>query len=273
MSARSSLASVAVAAIVLSSQIAGCKDKASEGGARKGEPLRVAAASDLALAFKDIGAAFEKQEGRKVEFTFGSTGLLAKQIAEGAPYDVLAAANVSFVDDVVKNGACLGDTKALYARGRLVLWSKDPQALPKKLEELKDPKYVKIAIANPEHAPYGKAAQQALTKAGLWSDLQPRMVYGENIQQTHMFARSGNADIAFVALSLAVSSPGNWVPVDGALHEPLDQALVACKGGSAGPKANEARSFIAYVGSTEGRAIMKKFGFLMPNEELPAAHN
>ena len=275
MSARSSLASLFVAAVI----VAGCKDRTTgetgekTTGARAGEPLRVAAASDLALAFKDLGASFEKETGRKVEFTFGSTGLLAKQISEGAPYDVLAAANVSFVDDVVKNGACLGDTKALYARGRLVLWSRDPQALPKRIEDLKDLKYAKIAIANPEHAPYGKAAQQAMIKAGVWSELQPRMVYGENIQQTHMFARSGNAEVAFVALSLAISSPGNWIPIDGALHEPLDQALVAGNGGSRGAKTNEARAFIAYVGSTEGRAIMRKFGFLMPGDELPAAHN
>ncbi|MBX3226036.1 MAG: molybdate ABC transporter substrate-binding protein [Labilithrix sp.] len=274
MSARSSRASVALVALVLAA--GGCKDKTttgeSAGGARQGDPLRVAAAADLALAFKDVGAAFEKAEGKKVDFSFGSTGLMAKQISEGAPFDVFAAANISFVDDVVKDGSCFGDTKALYARGRIVMWSKDPQALPKKIEDLTDPKYAKIAIANPEHAPYGKAAQQAMTKAGIWSTVQPRMVFGENVQQTHMFARSGNAEIAFVALSLAISSPGNWVPVDPALHEPLDQALVACKGGSAGAKRNEARSFIAFIGSPEGRQIMKKFGFLLPGEEMPAAH-
>jgi molybdate transport system substrate-binding protein len=267
MSAPSSRVSVLLLALGC---LAGCKDKTSSAnGARQGDPLRVAAASDLALAFKEVGTAFETESGKKVEFSFGSTGLLAKQIAEGAPYDVFAAANVSFVDDVVKAGACLGDSKALYARGRIVIWSKDPQALPKDISELKDPKYAKIAIANPEHAPYGKAAQQAMQKAGLWNDLQRRTVYGENVQQTLMFARSQNADVAFVALSLAVTSPGNWIPVDPSLHEPLDQALVACKGGTHGAKANEARSFIEFVGSEPGRAIMKRYGFLLPGEELP----
>lgn len=266
--------SLLVSALVLG--LAGCKDKtettdATTAGARRGDPLRVAAASDLALAFKDIGAAWEKSNGKKVDFSFGSTGLLAKQIQEGAPFDVFAAANVSFVDDVAKDGSCFADTKALYARGRVVMWSKDPQKVPKTIEELKDPKYKKIALANPEHAPYGLAAQQALKKAGVWESVQPRAVFGENIQQTFMFARSENADVAFVALSLAMSSPGNWTPVDPSLHEPLDQALVACKGGkSKTPKTNEARSFIAFIGSSEGRAIMKRYGFLLPGEEMPA---
>jgi molybdate transport system substrate-binding protein len=252
----------------------GCSKKGGSGdqtgeGARKGDPLRVAAASDLALAFKDVGDAFEKKTGKHVDFSFGSTGLLAKQIAEGAPFDVFAAANISFVDDVVKAGACDGATKALYARGRIVVWSKDPWAVPKDIADLKDAKYSKIAIANPEHAPYGRAAREAMTKTSVWATVQPRTVYGDNVQQTLMFARSGNADVAIVALSLAVSSPGNYLPIDPSLHEPLDQALVACHGGSKGPKTNEANAFIAFVGSEEGRAIMRKFGFLLPGENMP----
>jgi molybdate transport system substrate-binding protein len=275
MSARSSRANHAFAFAVVFA-IAGCSKSAGSGGgdakgdgARKGEPLRIAAAADLALAFKEVGDGFEKKMGKHVEFSFGSTGLLAKQLSEGAPFDVFAAANVSFVDEVVRDGACLGETRALYARGRIVLWSKDPQQLPKDLGDLKDPKYAKIAIANPEHAPYGKAAREAMTKAAVWDTVHPRMVYGENVQQTLMFARSGNADVAVVALSLAVSSPGNFVPIDASLHEPLDQALVVCKGGSKGLKANEARSFIEYVNSDAGRTIMRKYGFLLPGETLP----
>ena len=238
-------------------------------GARKGEPLRVAAAADLALAFKDVGAAFEKETGKHVDFSFGSTGLLAKQISEGAPFDVFAAANLSYVDDVVRDGACLGDTKALYARGRIVLWTKDPQHLPKDLQDLKDPRYAKIAIAHPEHAPYGRAAREAMAKASVWETVQPRVVYGENVQQTLMFARSGNADLAVVALSLAVTFPGNYVPIDPALHAPLDQALVVCKGGSKGLKAHEAQAFIGFVNSDPGRAIMRRYGFLLPGEAPP----
>ncbi len=276
MSAPSSRASFALALGAMLSALACSKGAGSGGGdakgdgARRGEPLRVAAAADLALAFKEVGAAFEKKSGKHVDFSFGSTGLLAKQITEGAPFDVFAAANVSFVDDVVRHGACLGDTKELYARGRIVLWSKDPQQLPKDVGDLKDPKYAKIAIAHPEHAPYGKAAREAMTKIAIWDAVQPRMVYGENVQQTLMFARSGNADVAVVALSLAVTSPGNYVPIDSSLHEPLDQALVVCRGGGKGLKANEARTFIEFVNSPDGRTIMRKYGFLLPDEAMPA---
>jgi len=232
---------------------------------REGEPLRVAAAADLSVAFAELGKSFEKDTGKHVDFSFGSTGVLAKQIAEGAPFDVFAAANVSFVDDVVKAGACLGETKALYARGQLVMWSKDPQRVPKDIHDLADAKYAKIAIANPEHAPYGKAAQEALTRAGVWATVQPRLVYGENIQQTFMFARSDNADVAIIALSLATTSAGNFTPIDPSLHAPLDQALVVCKAG----KTNAATAFVKYVGSEAGRATMRKYGFVLPQGPSP----
>ncbi len=241
---------------------------AGTGTNRVGEPLRVAAASDLATAFAEVGSAFEKSSGKKVVFSFGSSGALAKQIAEGAPYDVFAAANMSYVDDVVRAGACDGATKQLHAKGHIVMWSKDKASLPATLEGLRDPKYVKIAIANPEHAPYGLAAQQALTKAGVWDELKPRAVYGENVQQTLMFAQSGNAEVAIVALSLAVSSGGSFVPIDESLHAPLDQGLVVCNGGSGGGKPNEARAFVDFVVSEPGHAIMRTYGFLLPGEAL-----
>lgn len=270
MSARSSIASLAL--VVL---LGGCSKPSGSGagdgsgaGARQGEPLRIAAAADLALAFEQIRGDFEKKTGKKVEISFGSTGLLAKQIAEGAPFDVFAAANVSFVDDVVKSGSCDPATKALYARGRIVVWSKDASALPRDLRGLTDARYAKIAIANPEHAPYGRAAQQAMAKAGIWETVRPRMVHGENVQQTQVYARTGNADVAIVALSLAVQSEGAYLPIAPELHEPLDQALVICHGGIRS-KTNEAHAFVDYVGSEPGRAVMRKYGFLLPGESLP----
>jgi molybdate transport system substrate-binding protein len=262
---RSSLASVALLALALAPA---CKTKSEITSAT---PLKVAAASDLAFAFKDVGAAFEQATGTPVTFSFGSTGLLARQIAEGAPFDVFAAANVSFADDVVKQGACFADSKALYGRGRLALWSRQGAPLPRTLEDLTGAAYVKIAIANPEHAPYGKAAKQALIKAGVWGALESegRLVYGENIQQTLQFAQSGNADVALVALALALVTEGGWSAVDPALHEPLDQALVVCKGlGGKGQREPTARQFTAFVNSEAGRAIMKRHGFLLPGESV-----
>jgi molybdate transport system substrate-binding protein len=264
MSGRSFLATSLLVAI------AACTPKGGTGDqAKRNEPLRVAAAADLAKAFEEVGASFEKQSGRKVEFNFGSSGLLAKQVRQGAPFDVYAAANVEYVDEVVNAGSCIAETKRPYARGRIVLWAKDQEHLPAKIEDLADPKYTKVAIANPEHAPYGKAAQQALEKKGIWDKTQPRAVYGENVQQTLMFARSGNADVAIVALSIAISTPGKWLEIDPSLYQPLDQAMVVCKGGPAGGKPNEARAFVDFVGSEAGRAIMRKYGFLLPGESLP----
>jgi molybdate transport system substrate-binding protein len=234
----------------------------------------VAAASDLSVAFKEVGDAFEKKTGNKVTFSFGATGLLSKQISEGAPYDLFAAANASFVDDAVKAGACYGDTKALYARGHVVLWvaNGDP---PASVAALTDAKWAKVAIANPDHAPYGMAAKQAMTHDGVWDAVKSKVVYGENVQQTLQFAQSGNADVAVVALSLAMASGGKYTEVDTSEHDPIDQTLVVCKGSAAqaagAPNASAdapARAFAAFVGSQDGRAIMKKYGFLLPNESM-----
>jgi molybdate transport system substrate-binding protein len=234
------------------------------------EPLKVAAAADLSFAFKDVGAAYEKKTGEKVVFSFGATGLLEKQLAEGAPFDVFAAANVSYADDAVQAGACQGDSKVLYATGHIVLYSTKEAAFhPRTMADLTDPRVAKIAIANPDHAPYGKAAKQAMERAGVWDKVQSKVVYGENVQQTLQFAQSGNADVAIVALSLATVTPGESVPIPTELHDPIYQALVACTHGKAGTQ--EARKFIAFVQSAEGHAVMRKYGFLLPGESLPEA--
>lgn len=258
------------ALLVLVFAFASCKKEPSSGssGAASTAPIKVAAASDLAFAFKEVGAAFTAKTGAEVTFTFGSTGQLAKQISEGAPYDVFAAANVSFVDEVVKAEACDGATKAMYARGRIVVWSKKSGgvAAPAALKDLEDPRFVKIAIANPEHAPYGRAAKQALEASGLWDRVQPKIVYGENISQTLQFAQTGNVEAAIAALSLAiVSEDGSYLLIDEALHKPIDQALVVCKRGA---NATVARQFAEFVSSPDGRAIMKRFGFLLPGEAV-----
>jgi molybdate transport system substrate-binding protein len=231
-------------------------------------PIKVAAAADLAFAFKDVGAAFERKTGSKVSFTFGSTGQLAKQISEGAPYDVFAAANVSYVDDVVKAGACDPDTKARYARGRIVIWTKKSSgvAAAAALTDLTDARFVKIAIANPDHAPYGRAAKQALEAAGVWEAVKPKIVYGENVQQTLQFAQTGNTEAAISALSLAtVAEDGAYQLIDESLHKPIDQALVVCHRGTS---AEVARDFTAFVNSRDGRAIMTRYGFLLPGETV-----
>lgn len=268
MSARLHLAMSALALAACAGVVASC-GRGGGTGDHSGPPLRVAAAADLALAFEELGKDFERQTGRRVDFTFGSTGLLERQIEEGAPFDVFAAANVSYADAAVKAGACDGATKRLYAQGRLALWVKDAASLPKSLAELTSPRFSKIAIANPEHAPYGKAAEESLAKAGVLGAVKNRLVFGDNVQQTLMFAQTGNVEVAIVALSLALKSGGAHLPIDPTLHVPIDQALVACTHRRPTGKPREARAFIDFLSSPPARATMRRHGFLLPGEPSP----
>lgn len=253
-----------VALVLLLGSLGACSKPAAD----QPKPLRIAAAADLAKAFGEIGPVFQKKTGTEPKYSFGSTGLLAKQIEEGGPFDVFAAANVSFAEQVVKAGACDGATKHLYARGRIVVWSssKSTVELPRSIADLADPRFTKVAIANPDHAPYGKAAEQALGHAGVLDTVRPKLVLGENVQQTLQFAQTGNVDAAIVALSLAVvAKDGAYVPVDESLYAPIDQAMVVCKHGG---NAELGKQFTDFVSGAEGRAIMKKYGFLLPGETL-----
>ena len=217
----------------------------------------MAAASDLTQAFTEVGAAFEKKTGIKPNFNFSSSGLLAKQVEQGAPLFLFAAANKSFVDQVVKAGKCDGSTAQLYSRGRLVLWAKG--GAPAKIADLVDPKYKRIGIANPDHAPYGKAAKQALEKAGIYDQVKDRLVLGENISATMTYAKEGSVDVAFVALSLAIATDAQlYSPVELDLHDPLEQTMVVC---GKGPEADAAKQLADFIVSTEGRAIMEHYGF------------
>jgi molybdate transport system substrate-binding protein len=228
--------------------------------------VRVAAAADLARAFTELGTEFKARTGITLELEFGSSGLLARQIEQGAPFALFAAANREYVDQVVKAGRCDGPTAHAYARGRIVVWTPTGVAAPVKLEDLADPRFHKIAIANPEHAPYGRAAKQALENAGVWPQIQDRIVLGENVQATMLYAHDHNADAAVVALSLAVVTDGGaFLPIDPALHAPLDQAMVVC---GTGDDARAAQQFSEFVASKEGREVMTRYGFLLPDEKM-----
>lgn len=232
--------------------------------------IRVAAASDLINAFEALGKAFQDRSGHAISFTFGASGLLAKQLREGAPFDVFAAANVSFVEQAVAAGVCDGSTTRVYAQGHLALWwlKHGQRPPPTSLQDLADPAYVRIAIANPEHAPYGQAAREALTAVGLWSKVQPRLVFGENIRQTLQLAQTGNAEAAIVAQSLVrTDTTGVQLAIDPALHAPINQALVVCNRGA---NAAGGQAFAAFLVSAEGQALLKQFGFGIPSEEEAA---
>ncbi|MEX2627858.1 MAG: molybdate ABC transporter substrate-binding protein [Ilumatobacteraceae bacterium] len=229
------------------------------------ETITVAAASDLRIAFRELGEVFTADTGIDVTFSFGSSGQLREQIVNGAPFDLFASANVAFVDDVIAAGHGDVDTKADYALGRIALWAPPGVEPPASIDELADPRYGSVAIANPEHAPYGLAAEQALASAGVLDEVADRLVYGENISDTLRIARSGNVDVGIIALSLVIAADDPYVLVPEHLHEPLRQALVVTGEGAAGVAAAR---FVDLVASDSGREVMNRFGFALPGERL-----
>lgn len=224
--------------------------------------ITVAAAADLGPAFEEIGRAFEAESRTKVIFSFGSTGMLTQQIENGAPMDVFAAADVSYIDELERKGFIVPGTRAIYALGRITIWTRKTGPLrPQQLAELTRPEVKRIAIANPDHAPYGLAARQALEAAGVWDEVKPKLIYGDNIRQALQFAQTGNVDVAIVALSLSLPSDGYWVLIPAELHKPLNQGLGVVKGSA---HESDARNFASFVTSAAGRKIMQKYGFTLP---------
>lgn len=237
---------------------------AATGRAADPPPLTVFGAADLAFALHELAPRFEKASGVKVTLVLGSTGNLSRQIEHGAPADLFFAANESFVDDLIARGAVIPQTRSLYAQGRIVLAT--AKVFGPRLDDLRaltDPKVRRVAIANPQHAPYGKAAEEALRKVGVWDAVRPKLVYGENIRHALQFLQTGAAEAGVVALSVANVPEIDWVSIDAALHDPLNQ-VVAVVRRSARPEL--ALSFIQFVNGPEGRPIMKRFGFRLPGE-------
>jgi molybdate transport system substrate-binding protein len=227
--------------------------------------LTVSAASDLGPAFREIGDLFEEQSGVKVTFNFGSTGQLAQQIEQGAPVDLFAAADVGRIDALDAKGLVLSDTKKAYALGRITLWTRADSPLRlERVEDLLQPGVHRIAIANPDHAPYGVAARQAMQSAGIWEKLQDRLVLAENAQQALQYARTGNVDAAIVPLSLSNQEDGRWVLVPPELHKPIVQALAVIRTTA---HESEARRFAGFVTGPQGQAVLRKYGFASASQE------
>jgi molybdate transport system substrate-binding protein len=242
-----------------------CSPREPEARRAVSQEIIVAAASDLTPAFEELGKMFEQETGVKVTFSFGSTGMLAKQIENGAPVDLFAAANISFVEELEKKGLVLPDTKAIYARGRITLWTTAQSTVRvERVEDLARPDVKRVAIANPEHAPYGVAAREALARAGVLAAVEPKLVLGENVRQAMQYAETGNAEVAITALSLSVQSTGRWTMVPEQLHNPLDQALAVVR---ATRHEKQARDFAAFINGPRGRPVMRKYGFLITGEE------
>jgi molybdate transport system substrate-binding protein len=237
----------------------------SPGPASLGQSLLVLAASDLQFALPEIVVNYERDAGRKVTVSFGSSGNLSQQIANGAPADIFFAADASFLADLEAKGLLVSGSSRSYAVGRLVLVS--APAAPVQLMTLEDltlPEVRSIAMANPEHAPYGRVAQQALQSAGLWDILQPKLVLAEDISQTAQYVRSGNADAGLVALSVILGAPRTpYAIVDPSLYPPLHQVAAVL---TASNQPEAAREFLDYVDGPSGRPTLIKYGFVLPGE-------
>lgn len=225
--------------------------------------ILVSAAADLSRAFKEIGALYEKESGNKVIFNFGSTGMLAQQIEGGAPVDLFASANKSYIDDLEKKGLILPDTKRAYAVGRITLATPRNGLRLNSLQELARPEIKMLAIANPSHAPYGMAAKEAMEKSGVWDKVKDKMVYGENVRQVLQYLETGNVDAAIIALSISIGSDVNYTIIPQELYTPLEQAMAVIK---AGKNQKEARVFEDFINGPKGRPVMKKYGFVLPSE-------
>lgn len=226
----------------------------------------VAAAADLSSALKELSDSYEKKTGVQVKLSFGASGALTQQIQNGAPFDVFFSADMDYPRQLIASGHADGATLYQYAVGRLVLWVPADSPLDVEHQGMKvllDATVKKIAIANPQHAPYGRAAAAALKHAGLYDKVADRLVLGENISQAAQFVESGNAQIGFVALAHAVTTQGKgkyWeVPPDSYL--PLAQGVVVL---SHATRKKEALEFLEFVKTNAAVEILRKYGFTLP---------
>jgi molybdate transport system substrate-binding protein len=231
------------------------------------EKVTVAAAADLKFAMNEIIAAFKQDNpADEVEVVYGSSGKFHTQIQQGAPYDLYFSADIAFPRELVRAGFAASEVQS-YAFGRIVLWSASLDATKLTLASLTDAKIARIAIANPKHAPYGKRAEDALRASGLWEKVESKLVYGENIAHTAQLVQTGNAQVGIIALALAVSPElankgGYWLIPD-TLHEPLEQGFIITKHAEGVTLAGR---FADYMGSKPARAVMTKYGFVLPSE-------
>src|SRR5271163_3645060 len=233
----------------------------------RAQEVRVAAAADLKFAMQDVAGQFEKQTGTKVNVSYGSSGNFFSQLQNGAPFDVFFSADIAYPRKLEAAGLAEPGTLYEYAVGRIAIWTPADATVDVAhlgWKALLDASVQKIAIANPEHAPYGRAAVAALEKAGIYEQVKAKLVYGENISQAAQFVQSGNAQAGIVAMSLAVS-PGmkegkRWeIPAD--LHPPIEQGAIVL---TSAKNKEPARAFLEFVKGEAGRVTLARYGFTFP---------
>lgn len=227
--------------------------------------VNAAVAANFTAPVQQIVELFQKESGHTVKLSFGSTGKFYSQIKEGAPFDVLLAADEKTPKLLEQEGLAIVDTRFVYALGKLVLWSAKPGFVDDKGEVLSKGSYNKIAYADPKLAPYGLAAQETLQKMNLWDKVQSKIVTGESIAQTYQFAASGNAELAFIALSQITKDgkviEGSWWIVPADLYNPIKQAAVQL---TAAKDKAAAQAFLTFLKSEKAVAIIRSFGYELP---------
>jgi molybdate transport system substrate-binding protein len=230
-------------------------------------PLRIAAASDLQAVFPALTARFERDTRQTVDVSFGSSGNFFAQLQNGAPFDLFFSADADYPKRLESSGLTVPGTLVEYGNGRLVLWTRNDTHLDlaRGLAILAEPGVRRIAIANPEYAPYGRAAVAALRHEGLYDRVRTKLVLGENISQAAQFAQSGNADAGLIALSLALApamrASGRYVDIPASYHPPLTQAFVVLRSSR---QTDVARQFIAFLQRPENQRALQEAGFLVP---------
>lgn len=246
-----------VARLAIAAALAACSAKQPQ------RTVRVAAAADLVRVFDELVPAFTAKTGIRPVVDFAASGVLARRIADGAPYALFAAASEAFVADAVAGRRCDPASVRAYARGRVAVWSPANVAAPESLDALADPRFRRLAVADPERAPYGRAARQALDNAGVWASLQDRLVVVDDVYAALQAARDHRVDAALVSLSLTVvGDGGGFLSVDPTLYEPLDQMLATCGSGDDPDAAHELASFLA---SPEAQEVFARYGFAPPS--------
>ena len=234
------------------------------------QELRVAAAADLQFVFQEVSARFQKETGQKVEFTFGSSGNFYSQIQNGAPFDIFFSADVDYPAKLEAAGLVEPGARSQYATGRIALWARkgSPIDINQGLRTLTDASIRKISIANPEHAPYGRAAVAAMRHEKVYDKVRDRLVLGENISQAAQFVESGNADIGVLALSLVLAPPlkseGMYYEIPTSLYPAIDQAVVILKSSK---QKGVARQFLSFLRRPQIAEFMRANGLTMPESQ------
>ncbi len=235
-------------------------------GAHASGPLTVAAAANVRFAMEEIKADFDRASGAEVNTVYGASGMLSTQIRNGAPFDLFVSADMDYPDSLRKWGYAPEKAKP-YAYGKLVLWTLKDLDLDMGMEVLMDAGVAKVAVADPEHAPYGREAVKALRRCGLYDKVRAKLVYGESISQVSQYILTGNAEIGFDAKSVVLSGEargkGKWKEVDSALYDRIAQGAVMCRFGLENHPML-ASSFLAYLYSDPARRIFSKYGYALP---------